>query len=64
MYNCKAPLSRFYSPDTRRIINAFIIIIIMVHWTQPYTGDLAILQTDTTSYHRPWVDGANFLKQS
>ena len=29
MYDCKAPLSRFYYPDTRRIINAFIIIIIM-----------------------------------
>ena len=28
MYDCKAPLSRFYYPDTRRIINAFIIIII------------------------------------
>ena len=27
MYDCKAPLSRFYYPDTRRIINAFIIII-------------------------------------
>ena len=27
MYYCKAPLSRFYYPDTRRIINAFIIII-------------------------------------
>ena len=26
MYDCKAPLSRFYYPDTRRIINAFIII--------------------------------------
>ena len=29
MYDCKAPLSRFYYPDTRRIINAFIIIIII-----------------------------------
>ena len=29
MYDCKAPLSRFYYPDTRRIINAFIIIIIL-----------------------------------
>ena len=29
MYDCKAPLGRFYYPDTRRIINAFIIIIIM-----------------------------------
>ena len=29
MYDCKAPLSRFYYPDTRRIINAFIIIIIV-----------------------------------
>ena len=28
MYDCKAPLSRFYYPETRRIINAFIIIII------------------------------------
>ena len=28
MYDCKAPLSRFYYPDTRRIINAFIISII------------------------------------
>ena len=27
MYDCKAPLSRFYYPETRRIINAFIIII-------------------------------------
>ena len=26
MYDCKASLSRFYYPDTRRIINAFIII--------------------------------------
>ena len=31
MYDCKAPLSRFYYPDTRRIINAFIIIIIYHH---------------------------------
>ena len=31
MYDCKAPLSRFYYPDTRRIINAFIII-------RPYFG--------------------------
>ena len=30
MYDCKAPLSRFYYPDTRRIINAFIIIIIII----------------------------------
>ena len=30
MYDCKAPLSRFYYPDTRRIINAFIIIIIIM----------------------------------
>ena len=30
MYDCKAPLSRFYYPDTRRIINAFIIIIIVI----------------------------------
>ena len=30
MYDCKAPLSRLYYPDTRRIINAFIIIIIIV----------------------------------
>ena len=30
MYDCKAPLSRFYYPDTRRIINAFIIIIILL----------------------------------
>ena len=29
MYDCKAPLSRFYYPETRRIINAFIIIIII-----------------------------------
>ena len=29
MYDCKAPLSRFYYPETRRIINAFIIIIIL-----------------------------------
>ena len=28
MYDCKAPLSRFYYPEIRRIINAFIIIII------------------------------------
>ena len=28
MYDCKAPLSRFYYPETLRIINAFIIIII------------------------------------
>ena len=28
MYDCKAPLSRFYYPATRRIINAFIINII------------------------------------
>ena len=27
MYDCKAPLNRFYYPETRRIINAFIIII-------------------------------------
>ena len=27
MYHCKAPLSRFYYPETWRIINAFIIII-------------------------------------
>ena len=26
MYDCKAPLSRFYYPETRRIKNAFIII--------------------------------------
>ena len=31
MYDCKAPLSRFYYPDTRRIINAFIIIFIIIH---------------------------------
>ena len=31
MYDCKAPLSRFYYPDTRRIINAFIIIIIIMY---------------------------------
>ena len=31
MYDCKAPLSRFYYPDTRRIINAFIIIIMLSH---------------------------------
>ena len=30
MYDCKAPLSRFYYPDTRRIINAFIFIIIII----------------------------------
>ena len=30
MYDCKAPLSSFYYPDTRRIINAFIIIIIII----------------------------------
>ena len=30
MYDCKAPMSRFYYPDTRRIINAFIIIIINI----------------------------------
>ena len=29
MYDCKAPLSRFYYPETRRIIYAFIIIIII-----------------------------------
>ena len=29
MYDCKAPLSRFYNPETRSIINAFIIIIII-----------------------------------
>ena len=29
MYDCKAPLSRFFYPDSRRIINDFIIIIIM-----------------------------------
>ena len=34
MYDCKAPLSRFYYPDTRRIINAFIIIIILLCITQ------------------------------
>ena len=32
MYDCKAPLSRFYYPETRRIINAFIIIIIINEW--------------------------------
>ena len=31
MYDCKAPLSRFYYPDTRRIINAFIIIIYFIY---------------------------------
>ena len=30
MYLCVAPLSRFYFPETRRFINAFIIIIIYV----------------------------------
>ena len=30
MYDCKAPLSRFYYPDTRRIINAFIIIYLFI----------------------------------
>ena len=30
MYDCKVPLSRFYYPETRRIINAFIIIIIII----------------------------------
>ena len=34
MYDCKAPLSRFYYPDTRRIINAFIIIIIIYYYKQ------------------------------
>ena len=29
MYHCKAPLSRFYYAETRRIINDFIIIIII-----------------------------------
>ena len=29
MYLCIAPLSRFYYPETRRFINAFIIIIII-----------------------------------
>ena len=29
MYDCKAPLSRFYYPDTRRIINAFIILLLL-----------------------------------
>ena len=37
MYDCKAPLSRFYYPDTRRIINAFIIYLklVRVHRKQP-----------------------------
>ena len=35
MYDCKAPLSRFYYPDTRRIINAFIIIIIKCKYGSP-----------------------------
>ena len=35
MYDCKAPLSRFYYPDTRRIINAFIIIIIIIINNKP-----------------------------
>ena len=31
MYDCKAPLSRFYYPDTRRIINAFIILFFILN---------------------------------
>ena len=37
MYDCKAPLSRFYYPDTRRIINAFIIIIKYGQGMEPIT---------------------------
>ena len=40
MYDCKAPLSRFYYPETRRIINAFIIIIIIIYklFVHPLAG--------------------------
>ena len=44
MYDCKAPLSRFYYPDTRRIINAFIIIIIIKMAAELCKGVLLILQ--------------------
>ena len=38
MYDCKAPLSRFYYPDTRRIINAFIIIYLNTIHSRPRFG--------------------------
>ena len=38
MYDCKAPLSRFYYPDTRRIINAFIIYLLFIVWRNQKLG--------------------------
>ena len=50
MYDCKAPLSRFYYPDTRRIINAFIIIYLLLllllpkHTSMPETGSYTYVE--------------------
>ena len=51
MYDCKAPLSRFYYPDTRRIINAFIIIIYN-NVTVSGVGAYMIIQSKTCSHKR------------
>ena len=63
MYDCKAPLSRFYYPDTRRIINAFIIIIIFVKISKPIYAKLlfhlklsAAPHTDDDPYMSPILE--------
>ena len=43
MYNCIAPLSRFYYPETQRLINDFIIIINVV-WPSVSQAELAPIQ--------------------
>ena len=43
MYNCIAPLSRFYYPETQRLINDFIIIINVV-WPSVSQAELASIQ--------------------
>ena len=46
MYDCKAPLSRFYYPDTRRIINAFIINAVTIELIQRYSIGPHLIQED------------------
>ena len=43
MYNCIAALSRFYYPETQRLINDFIIIINVV-WPSVSQAELASIQ--------------------
>ena len=53
MYDCKAPLSRFYYPDTRRIINAFIIIIIIIIIKLQYHCCIPIVSTNKNLKNQP-----------